>query len=461
MKYVITILVSLGPLSAGLVQAQFGEPSGWESFRSRLRPENVSPITQNFGWSATRRAGGEASGEIGGRIQRALKRCRYAMHLAETLTLDKAISAQGTLAVTDDEGSSGALIGFFNESSEGWRTPNSLAFRVDGNGGNYWLFFEYGTRNGKTGGMGVFEGERYQTTKTRPFDADGTMHTWQLNYDPMAGDYGMLNFQVDGKDYSIELTKEARSDGAQFNRFGLWNQQTTGNGLELWIDELFVQGKPASFDSDPKWISENNRSTFQPAAVRPFHDYGFETDAKSIRGVIWRDETPSYCAKPIARLTLKQPLRASGRIRLNQAAADSGLYLGWFDSETKRKNDHPEHERRQRNYLALHIEGPSRVGHYVRPGYGTQTGRGRNAESGPVLHADGTWHQWSIDYHPKKRFVTVTLDESSVSLELDKEDFKDGAMFDRFGVFNHQSGGWHLDFEIEQLEFTEVRSVPR
>ena len=48
MKYVITILVSLGPLSAGLVQAQFGEPSGWESFRSRLRPENVSPITQNF-----------------------------------------------------------------------------------------------------------------------------------------------------------------------------------------------------------------------------------------------------------------------------------------------------------------------------------------------------------------------------------------------------------------------------
>ena len=55
MKYVITILVSLGPLSAGLVQAQFGEPSGWESFRSRLRPENVSPITQNFGWSATRR----------------------------------------------------------------------------------------------------------------------------------------------------------------------------------------------------------------------------------------------------------------------------------------------------------------------------------------------------------------------------------------------------------------------
>ena len=284
------------------------------------------------------------------------------MHLAETLTLDKAISAQGTLAVTDDEGSSGALIGFFNESSEGWRTPNSLAFRVDGNGGNYWLFFEYGTRNGKTGGMGVFEGERYQTTKTRPFDADGTMHTWQLHYDPMAGDYGMLNFQVDGKDYSIELTKEARSDGAQFNRFGLWNQQTTGNGLELWIDELFVQGKPASFDSDPKWISENNRSTFQPAAVRPFHDYGFETDAKSIRGVIWRDETPSYCAKPIARLTLKQPLRASGRIRLNQAAADSGLYLGWFDSETKRKNDHPNTSVASATTLRSTLKAPVELG---------------------------------------------------------------------------------------------------
>ncbi len=458
MKASFLILSSL--LSGGLAHAQIGEPegtshrSGWESFRSYLRPDNVPPITQDFGWSATHHAGGQMRGEIGGRIQRALRRCRYAMPLAETLTLDREIKAYGRLAVTDDDGSSGASIGFFHDSSAGWRTPNSLAFRVDGNGGNYWLFFEYGTRNGKTGGRGVFEGERYQTTKTKPFAADGTAHTWQLHYDPAAGDHGILTFRVDDREHRIVLTKEAREDGALFNRFGIWNQQTTGNGLELWIDDLVVQGKPISFDDDPMWISEDARATFQPTAVRPFHDYGFQTKTKSIRGVIWRDEAPSYCAKPIARLTLEQPLKASGRIRLLQAAADSGLYLGWFDSETKRKNEHPEHKRRQRNYLALHIEGPSRIGHYVRPGYGTRTGRGRNGESGPVLLPNGEWHRWSIDYHPDKRLIIATLDEKSVALEMDKEGLKDGAVFDRFGVFNHQSGGWHLDFEIDRLEFT-------
>ena len=168
MKATILLLASL--VFGGFVHAQIGEPegasrrSGWESFRSQLRPDKVPAITQDFGWSATHHAGGDSSGEIGGRIQRALKRCRYAMPLAETLTLDQEIMARGRFAVTNDEGSSGALVGFVHESSEGWRTPNSIAFRVDGNGGKYWLFFEYGTRNGKTGGKGVFEGERYQTT---------------------------------------------------------------------------------------------------------------------------------------------------------------------------------------------------------------------------------------------------------------------------------------------------------
>jgi len=331
MKAAISILAILSLLSGDPSHAQIEEhvdsshQSGWESFRSHLRPDDVPLITQDFGWSATHHAGGQSPGEIGGRIQRALKRCRYSMPLAETLTLDKEIMARGKLAVTGDEGSTGALIGFFNESSEGWRTPNSLAFRVDGNGGKFWVFFEYGTRNGKTGGKGVFEGERYQTTKTKPFNADGTAHAWRLRYDPNAGDHGILKFQVDGREHSIDLTKEAREDGAVFNRFGVWNQQTTGNGLELWIDNLVVQGKPISFDADPRWISENARATFQPTAIRPFHAYGYQADTKSIRGVIWRDERPSYSAKPIAKLTLKQPLHASGRIRVHQAAADSGL----------------------------------------------------------------------------------------------------------------------------------------
>ena len=68
------------------------------------------------------------------------------------------------------------LFGWFHETSRGWRTLNSLAFRIDGNGGKYWVFFEYGTRNWLTGGGGTFDGPRYQTTRTKPFPADGTVH---------------------------------------------------------------------------------------------------------------------------------------------------------------------------------------------------------------------------------------------------------------------------------------------
>ncbi len=68
------------------------------------------------------------------------------------------------------------MIGWFNENRRGWRTPNSLAFRIDGNGGKFWMFYEYGTRNWRTGGGGAFEGEQYQTTPTPPFPADGKPH---------------------------------------------------------------------------------------------------------------------------------------------------------------------------------------------------------------------------------------------------------------------------------------------
>ena len=47
------------------------------------------------------------------------------------------------------------------------------------------------------------------------------------------------------------------------------------------------------------------------------------------------------------------------------------------------------------------IEGPSRIGHYFRPGYWTSTGAGGAAESGPIIRPDGQPHDWSIEYDPE------------------------------------------------------------
>jgi len=128
------------------------------SRRSRLgwppQPPGPSPAPstrQDFGHRASNRAGGKEPGEIGGRIQRSATPASYAKVIPER-TLDARLTASGKFAVRSNDGGSGMLFGWFHDTSRGWRTPNSLAFRIDGNGGKYWVFFEYGTRNWLTGG---------------------------------------------------------------------------------------------------------------------------------------------------------------------------------------------------------------------------------------------------------------------------------------------------------------------
>src|SRR4029079_399446 len=77
-------------------------------------------------------------------------------------TLNDRLAASGSFSVMDAQGGSGMMFGWFNDNSRGWRTPISLVFRIDGNGGKYWVFYEYGTRGWFTGGGGCFEGEQYQ-----------------------------------------------------------------------------------------------------------------------------------------------------------------------------------------------------------------------------------------------------------------------------------------------------------
>ena len=167
------------PLTANAAQRKATAASDprWEGFRNRLLPATTRLTRQDFGLQGTNR--------IGGWIQRSTTPAWFACVIS-TRTLEDELEASGKFAVTKAGGSSGVLFGWFNQTSHGWRTPNSLAFRLDGNGGKYWVFVEYGTRHWLTGGIGCFEGEHYQTTPTRPFPADGTVHQWSLRHLPHA-----------------------------------------------------------------------------------------------------------------------------------------------------------------------------------------------------------------------------------------------------------------------------------
>ncbi len=443
----------------------FDAEPDWESYRNRLVP-NPAPMTrQDFGYrSTTKYAGGIRPGEIGGWVQRSTTPAYYAKQISPK-TLNDKIKASGKFSVTQDSGSSGTLIGWFNQNSRGWRTPNSLGFRIDGNGGKYWVFFEYGTQHWLTGGMGCFEGEQYQKTKTKPFPADGSVHTWSLEYDPVgANGNGQITYILDGNTYTLALAPGHKLDGATFNRFGIWNAQTTGSGLEVYLDDLVIDGEQETFDNDPQWEAIGNETKFEDRALRPLHDFGWSNTKFAgggkgeLGGIIWRDEAAAYYAAKTGKLTLNDELFASGKLVFTGAGSDSGVYLGWFDARSKHGQLEPEYVKRAQNYLAIVVEGPSRIGHYFRAGYSDTSGAGVIDEQGPIIRPDSKVHEWSLHYSPNgangNGQIITKLDNESRTLDIRSGIKQTGATFDRFGLFNIQAGGHFVNLYLDNLTYT-------
>jgi hypothetical protein len=244
----LSVMLGLIPSAAAAeIRADFAADPQWEGYRNRLFPETLPAVRQDFGWRRTEGSGGE----VGGWVQRSVTPATFAKAMP-VRTLNDRLSASGSFYVTDAQGGSGLMFGWFHENSRGWRMPNSLVFRLDGNGGKYWVFYEYGTRGWLTGGGGCFEGDRYQTTPTKPFKADGTKHLWSLTYDPDAeSGNGLMTFVLDGKAYKQPLAPGHKLDGAEFNRFGMVNQQLTGDGMRVFFSDLGARWRGDRFESGP------------------------------------------------------------------------------------------------------------------------------------------------------------------------------------------------------------------
>jgi hypothetical protein len=457
-------------------EQRFDADPGWEGFRNRLLPESLPRVRQHFGYRTSHFTRGDRAGEIGGRIHRSRTRAYYAKTIP-TKSMNDKLSASGRFAVTEAGGGSGMLFGWFHETSRGWRTPNSLGFRIDGNGGKYWLFYEYGTRNWRTGGAGAFEGPRYQTTTTKPFPADGTVHDWSLKYDPDGnGGNGTLHFTVDGKTYPpLAVAPGHKTEGARFNHFGIWNVQIGGDALDAYFDDLVIDGVPHTFDDDPQWTGVGNQVEFDERVIRPRHDFGYAPtqytggEPGELGGVIFRDEQPAYYASRTGPLTLETELFASGTVAFLHAGSDSGVCIGWFNSKEKRGKTSPEHVERQKNRLAIMIEGPSRAGHYFRPVYATSAGAGSYGQQDsltgkppPIIRPDGAVHRWTMHYAPNGAAgngrITVTLDGKTHTVDLEPGHNAENALFDRFGLFNIQAGGHHVEIYFDDIRYTATET---
>src|SRR2546426_11964608 len=145
----IALWIACGAGIAAEQSENFDKEPNWDGHNNRaLRPE-PRKIRQDFGYSPTAHCGG-APGEMGGFITPAAEAAYYAKEIPNR-TFKDSLSASGKVACAGREFH--VLIGFFNAGTlNEWRTPNSIALRLQGRGDIFYAYVEYCTSRWRAGG---------------------------------------------------------------------------------------------------------------------------------------------------------------------------------------------------------------------------------------------------------------------------------------------------------------------
>src|SRR5690242_16640118 len=106
------------------VKHDFANDPHWEGMNNRVACDNCPTIHQDFGWSPTKKFGGD--GAITGTIWRSRTPAYYAAKVGP-FSFDDALSASGRVVVMPAKRVDGFYFGFFNSARQEWRPWSSLA----------------------------------------------------------------------------------------------------------------------------------------------------------------------------------------------------------------------------------------------------------------------------------------------------------------------------------------------
>jgi hypothetical protein len=409
---------------------------------------------------------------VGGFIMPAAEPAFYAKRIP-TRTFGDVLTASGTLMV--EKGAGHALVGFFNDRTlNEWRTPNTIALRINQRGDTFHCHLEYCTSKWRAsaGIIGRYDQERDRMqAKEQP---GGKVYAWTLRYDPYgANGRGLVTATVNGDVALCELSPGHQADGGEFNRFGVVNvMKQFDDGGRLWLDNVIVNGEREDFTNDPKWEASGNRRTYETRNVRPRFDFGFSPTqhaggkaAGELGGLFFRgdcryaDRLAAYGDR-LSGMTLDGPLRASGKVCLRRSVSDSTTLLGFYHSTHSLEVNPSQKHATPRDFLGVAIEGPSSEGFYFYPVYrnhGDGESRGMGANP-PRIYPDGKTHDWTLDYAPAAAGghgrLTVALDGHAVSIDLPPGDKAAGAQFDRFGLVTPWVDGNGQQVYFDDLSYT-------
>ncbi len=464
-----------GPATSSLADERaqsFDKDPGWEGINNRiLAPRKVR---QDFGYSPTNHAG-LAAGEIGGFITPAAEPAYYGKRISPSSFADT-LSASGTLICTGRKFH--ALIGFFNSKTVNeWRTPNTIALRVQGRGNCFYAYLEYTTQRWRAGGDSpqgfTLRDPSTGKRKMREFTL-GEKHSWSLEYDPRGNNgAGSVAARIDGEEAVCHLDPSHKSDGASFNRFGLLNiVKSVDDGGELWLDGIAVGGDRENFDRDPRWEGFQNRREYTTSDIRPHFDFGYSRTnfaggkaAGEMGGLVFRGdgrykEKMACYGDRLEALTLDKPLRAAGKVALRRGVSDSTVLIGFYHSADSMRIYDAQDAGTPPGFLGAAIEGPSSEGFFLYPACHLQFSSPRDGRRNdpPRILPDGTSHTWALDYDPSGSNglgeITITMDGKSARLAIQPGDRSAGIRFNRFGIITTRIDGNAQRVYFDDLSYT-------
>jgi hypothetical protein len=450
------------------------EPTDWEGVNNRSTYFSPRLVTQDFGYSASTNHAGGQPGEVGGKLNPAGEPAYYGYRLPRPLTLDDPVSASGKIMVPQGPGH--FLLGFFNRGTlNEWRTPNTLAARINGRGESFHCHFEYCTSRWHAGA-----GVSGRIVPGRNIEAreipSGRVYEWRLRYDPdSATGGGTLTFTLDGTTATCTIPRGHRADGATFTHFGLLPiPKTWDSPGAAWIDDVTINGTEFDFREDPQWEGCSNRRTYETKDTRPRFDFGWSPThfaggqaAGELGGLVFRGD----CREPhrmaaygahLTTLSLDMPLYARGKLAMLRGVTDSTASIGFYHSVWSMRASPAQDQAIPMDYLGINLEGPSSEGFFFYPVYRVH-GRRADALGGgpgraPHIYPDRRVHDWTLKYEPEaaggRGRITVSLDDQTCTLDLAPDARKIGASFDRFGICTPWIDGNSVTVFFDDIQYT-------
>jgi hypothetical protein len=467
----------------------FDRDPGWTGTRNHVKSSNKKAKQQDFGYQSSNHAGAEP-GEIGGVIWRNLDPAWYGKRI-EPKTLDDPLSCSGSLslvktpdAIMGYQTGSTVFVGFFGTKDLAWRPIDFVGFRLEGYNEPDGATIEvtYGTSKWTAGGAFVNTSGEAQERLVRDLDKgqlrrvapDGAKHTWEIRYDPKGGDgHGQITFVFDGIPTVLNIARDHREQNAVFDHCGIFAAQLAGRDMTVYFDDMTINGETEDFSSDPGWDGEGNRDAIKAPINYGENDFGYHalTAGSGSRGEVggrfWRAPEPEHRGSygdDVGRLTLDDKLFASGKLRSPRFSTDSGMHFGWYNSKVQ---GWPP-----KNFVGVYLDSYSPAGRFCTPMYGTSEAASEVKSDGrksmtsaahgpsePLVYPDNRVYEWTLQYDPKANegagAVTFTLGDESQTLNLSSDHRREGATFDRFGMFNMQdNNGKDCLVFIDDLKYT-------